>query len=246
MPDRFAILAFLVFGVGLSALASAQRPAESARPRSGEGDRRETRELLRQLPEAQRQQVMRALKKIWEDEDVRAAREQLHGATENYKRTIQAAVSEADPELAENVRPLLKRLLREGGPEGARERRWGPRGGERGSGDDQARFFRMLGLSRDRIETLVPEARERIVALHQEVMNDPRVQAASVAARAAREADVQPGVEGEGQKSDHWLQAMKAWREVMLTVAREKEPRLDEWIGKKKEAVADEHTPSQE
>lgn len=235
MPSSHHLLATVLLGAALTGLVGAEEPRPSAAPgRSprAEREQRPARELLRELPEEQRRQVLRALKKIWEDEDVCAAREQLHAATENYKRTIQTALSEADPELAENVRPLLKRLLNEGGagpggPGPERRDRW-----ERGPGSEQARFLRMLGLARERVEALAPEERQRLNALREEVMNDPRVQAAAAQTRAIRDASGNPPPDRDAKPSDNWLQAMKAWRDAVRTVAMEKEPRLKEWIGR--------------
>ncbi len=187
---------------------------ETDRPEGGRRDgRRSGPEWLRELPEEQRRQVLAALKKIWEDEDVKAARERLNTATHNYKRTVRAALNEADPELAESVRPMLERILRESLPSHR-----GPAGGG-GPGAEKARFFRLLGIFRSQLDTLSEGDRQLLETLAGQVMSDPRVKAA-----LARP-------EGDGEPSGKArLEAIKTCRKTVKEIALEREPRLKELL----------------
>lgn len=70
----------------------------------------ERSEAFKQLSESDRQKVRAAFDKIWNRPDVATAREKLNKANEEYRKTIQSALREADPEVAkilEKVSPWV-------------------------------------------------------------------------------------------------------------------------------------------
>jgi hypothetical protein len=217
MPFRFLILAGLIGAI--SPLEGQEpSPADAARgsnpPRGkallAEKAKREQaiREMLQRLPPEKRQQALAALRQIWDDQDVKAAREQLKLAAETYKRTMRQAIDETDPEVRETVRPLLERLMKDGGSPA----QWGP--GPRRPGDGPPRFLRMLGLTSEKMDLLTPDERRLVVSVRDRVTADERVK---LAAARLEQAPDQPGSRPP---------ALRELRRTARAVAVELEPRL--------------------
>jgi hypothetical protein len=166
------------------------------------------RDILQQLSPEKRQQVLAALKRIWDDADVKAAREQLKSAADTYRRTMRQAIDEADPEVRESVRPLLERLMRDGLNPGQLA------GGPKRPGDGPPRFLRILGLTSEKMNQFAPEDRRLVVSVRDRLNADERVKAALD--RLERAPD-QPGPR---------VQALRELRRTARAVAVELEPRL--------------------
>ena len=189
-----------------------------------EAQERIIREALQKLPPEKRRQVLQAMKSVWADEDVRAAREQLRQATENYRRTLRAAMEETDPEVRTAVRPLLDRLLKAG----LKDSSWNdppvdPTTPQPPSAPPSARpqdapprYLRLLGLSGEKLAALSPENRALISSVRDRVMADPRVRQATAALAAVSD---QPRARA---------QAMQELRRITRQAATELEPRLTE------------------
>jgi hypothetical protein len=197
--------------------------AQSRKPdKSPASDRetheRATRELLQKLPPEKRRRVLDAMKKVWADEDVRAARDDLRRATETYRRTLRSAMEETDPEVRNAVHPLLDRLLKAGLNPAAWSDSPAP---EKPAQDSPPRYLRLLGLSGDKTATLTPEERDLLGSVRERVMADPRVRHAATAVATAK-AD-QPRARA---------QAMQELRRTTRTVAVELEPRLQALLDK--------------
>lgn len=234
MPVRILI----VCGLLAAAASQAQEPAapgaptaptptptDPAKPRrtdkSPSADRenheRTTRELLQKLPPEKRRQVLEAMKKVWADEDVRAARDDLRRATESYRRTLRAAMEETDPVVRNAVGPLLDRLLKAGLNPDA----WADSPGQKKPANEgPPRYLRLLGLSGDTMATLSPEQRDLLGSVRERVMADERVRHAAAALAAKPD---QP----RGRAA-----AMQELRHVTRAVAVELEPRLQPLLEK--------------
>lgn len=205
------------------AATPAQEPAPSRKPGSPpapdrEAHERATRELLQKLPPEKRRQVLDALKKVWADEDVRAARDDLRRATDTYRRTLRTAMEETDPDVRNAVRPLLDRLLKAGlNPSDWSE----SQSQDKPTTDSPPRYLRLLGLSGDKAATLTPEERTLLGSVRERVMTDPRVRQAAAAVAAAK--TDQPRARA---------QAMQELRRTTRAVATELEPRLQPLLDK--------------
>jgi|GEM_PF-2059278 len=196
----------------------AVKPRKVERSASADRDLREraTRELLQKLPPEKRRQVLDAMKHVWADEDVRAAREELRRATEAYRRTLRAAMEETDPDVHNALRPLLDRLLKSGLNPATWTEAPGP---DKPAGDGPPRYLRLLGLSGNAVAALTPEERALLGSVRDRVMADVRVrQAAAVLPKPD-----QP--RGRGA-------AIQELRRVTRTVAIELEPRLQPLLEK--------------
>ncbi len=68
---------------------------------------------LEKMSEAERGRLRRAMEQVWNADQVKAARDSAWEAAKNYREALRNAVLAADPE----VRPLLERILVNGGPE---------------------------------------------------------------------------------------------------------------------------------
>lgn len=197
-------------------------PSPSAKPAAAgrEAHERIIRDALQNLPPEKRRQVLEAMKSVWADEDVRAAREDLRKATETYRRTLRTAMEETDPDVRTTLRPLIDRLLKAG----FNASTWNdtPSTTPLPSADPAStrpleappRYLRLLGLSGNKLATLSPENRALIGSVRDRVMNDPRVRQA--AAAVATKSD-QPKARA---------QAMQDLRRLTRMVAIELEPRL--------------------
>ena len=217
MPLRFCILAAFL---GAAPPIWGQQPLSedpvraSGSPRAkallAEKTKREeaVRDILQRLPPEKRQQVLAALKRIWDDEDVKAAREQLKSAADTYRRTMRQAIDEADPEVRESVRPLLERLMKDGLNPGQLA------GGPKRPGEGPPRFLRILGLTSEKMNQFAPEDRRLVVSVRDRLNADERVKAALD--RLERAPD-QPGPR---------VQALRELRRTARAVAVELEPRL--------------------
>jgi len=197
--------------------AAKSRKAERSAAAERESRERATRELLQKLPPEKRRQVLDAMKKVWADEDVRAAREELRRATETYRRTLRAAMEETDPDVRNALRPLLDRLLKAGLNPAAWTDEPSP---EKAPGDGPPRYLRLLGLSGNAVAALTPEERALLGSVRERVMDDPRVRQAAAAVLPKPD---QP--RGRGP-------AMQELRRVTRAVAVELEPRLQPLLEK--------------
>ncbi|MFN0125853.1 MAG: hypothetical protein ACKV19_04110 [Verrucomicrobiales bacterium] len=185
-------------------------------PANREAQERAIREALQKLAPEKRRQVLDAMKKVWTDDDVRAARDDLRRATENYRRTLRAAMEETDPEVRTTVRPLVDRLLKAGiNPEA-----WAAKGSPPSptpettpTPDGPPRYLRMLGLVGDKAGSLTPEERRLLASVREQVMGDARVSEAAA------------GLAGADTPRAR-AQAMQALRRTAQAVAVELEPRL--------------------
>jgi transglutaminase-like putative cysteine protease len=178
---------------------------------------RALRDQLEKLPPEKRRQVLEAMKAVWADEDVRAARESLRQATETYRRTLRTAIEETDPEVRTAIRPLLDRLLKAGlNPADWTES--APT--DKPAQDSPPRYLRLLGLSGPAAASLTPEERTLLASVREQVMSDPRVRQATAAVAAASD---QPRARA---------QAMQALRRTTRAVAVEREPRLQPLLDK--------------
>jgi hypothetical protein len=186
---------------------SADRPAQE----------RALRDQLQKLPPEKRRQVLEAMKAVWADEDVRAARESLREATEAYRRTLRTAIEETDPEVRAAIRPLLDRLLKAG----LNPADWTESApADKPAQDSPPRYLRLLGLSGPAAASLTPEERSLLASVREQVMADPRVRQATAAVAAASD---QPRIRA---------QAMQALRRTTRAVAVEREPRLQPLLDK--------------
>ena len=220
MPFRSLILCALLAATPAppAGEAAPSKKTDKSPAPDREAHERATRELLQKLPPEKRRQVLDALKKVWADEDVRAAREDLRRATETYRRTLRAAMEETDPDVRNAVRPLLDRLLKAG----LNPTDWSdsPAPGKPAQ-DSPPRYLRLLGLSGDKAATLTPEERDLLGSVRERVMTDPRVRQAAAAVTAAK--TDQPRARA---------QAMQELRRTTRAVATELEPRLQPLLDK--------------
>lgn len=160
--------------------ASVLRAAEIGKParnadKGEKGDRENrtklAREQLATLSPDQRQKVMAALRHVWEDADVKAARQALKQASDTLKKTTREAVEETDPEVRGIVASILDKMGREGNP--------GPLIGARKSEvDTRRRWARLLHIPPMTMDTLPPEDRQVLERAMEKTMADPRVKEA--------------------------------------------------------------------
>jgi hypothetical protein len=220
MQKAAAILAAGVLATG--ALARAQNAAsESPRPAPPPAQKlkreQAVREYLSKLPPEQRKKVMAALKEVWEDAEVKSARQQLKDSAENYKRTMAEAVADLAPEVRDIVRPLVERVVRDGlTPPGLPGRKLGV--------DAPPRFLRSLGLTPERFDGLPTGDKALIISLREKVMSDSRVRDAAVRLNQA---------EGPPQKAAAWRELRRTARQVAVDL----EPRLDSILQKVGESL---------
>lgn len=186
-----------------------------APPTNREAQERTVREALQKLPPEKRRQVLDAMKRVWADEDVRAARDELRRATENYRRTLRAAMEETDPEVRTTVRPLVDRLLKAGiNPEAwAEEAAPSPTSEATPPPDGPPRYLRMLGLVGDKAASLTQNERRMLAAVRDQVLADPRI------------SDAAAGWAGADTPRAR-AQAMQVLRRTARAVAVELDPRL--------------------
>lgn len=84
------------------------------RDRGREGDDRDDRDRspwswMRDTSPEQREKIKAALKQVWEDQEVQAAREHMKTATTAYKDVLREAIAKTDPE----VRSIIDRIMRD-------------------------------------------------------------------------------------------------------------------------------------
>jgi len=203
----------------LSLSAPGEPETSTGRPgKPADKERREkaVREFVEKLPDEKRQRVLKALKEVWEDQDVKKARIGLREAAENYKRTMREAIEQTDSEVREIVTPLLTRLVKEGlAPHSLQEKK---------PGEGRIRFLRILGLNSGKMESLSPEERQIITGARDRILADARVKEAL----AHFEAAPQPGGRGPALR-----QLKKAAREAALEI----DPRLGPILEKTSEAA---------
>ena len=220
MPKLVPILAGVLAGVILVGAADPAKPAaEPGKPerpaakvrKAVDAERAEReraiREFLRSLPQEKRQQALVALKKVWEDEDVTAAREQLRQATEHYKKTVRRAVEETDPEVRQLISPLVNRSLKDSLTPGSGQRK-------AGEGQGPVRYLRLIGISPEKLDSLAEEEKAVVSSLKDRLMTEPRVK------EALAKVDAAPT--GGGAR----VAALRELRQTAKKVALELEPRL--------------------
>ena len=204
-------------------------------PKEREPRGRPTRDFLEKLPPEKRRQVLDALRAVWQDEDVKAAREELKQASNSYRRTVRKAIEETDPSVRDSVRPILEQLLREGINPAAwaeldRKKGGGPPPDQRPDPrQSMPRFLNLLGIGPETMASLSPEDRKRLGKLRDHVMNDERVKAA--AAKIPPVPEPPPGRAA----------AMRDLRRIARDVAEKADPKIKEIL---QQAGEPQHAPA--
>lgn len=85
------------------------RSRESGRSRDGDDRDRSPWSWMRDTSPEQREKIKAALKQVWEDQEVQAAREHMKSATAAYKDVLREAIAKTDPE----VRSIIDRIMRD-------------------------------------------------------------------------------------------------------------------------------------
>ena len=116
---------------------------------------------------------------------------------------MREAVGNVDPDVRDIVRAMVERLARDGLTPGALRR---------GQPEAAPRFFRALGVTAERFESLSAEERQMIISVRERVMDDPRVREAAASAESAEKSARPP--------------AMRALRQTARQAARELEPKV--------------------
>ena len=89
--------------------AGGKRPIRN-RAQLIEQKRKALRQELENLSQKDQRQLRRALKKVWSNKDLAAARDEYRKAGQRYQRSLHSALMKED----EDLRPILERLLEAG------------------------------------------------------------------------------------------------------------------------------------
>lgn len=152
---------------------------KSAPPPSRHQREQAVREYLQRISPEQRKKVLAAVRSVWQEPDVVAAREELRQSVETYKAAMREAVAASDPEVREIVQPMVERLVRDGlSPDSLR-----------GGGDPPLRYLRALGITPAAYHQLPAQERRLLLSARRSVLQSDAVrekQAAFVSAEPSR------------------------------------------------------------
>ena len=141
-------------------------PGPAAKPPGDKPSREKAmKDYLEKLTPEQRQKVLAAVKHVWEEADVKTARQQLKEAADGYKKTIRDAIEETDPDVRDLVRPMIERMIKEGFPQG------GSNG--RKHQDGPPRSPRLFGLVLEKFEALPADEKNLLMSVRERVADDP-------------------------------------------------------------------------
>ena len=176
------------------------------------------------LTPTERERIRKVLAEAWERPDVIAARDEVHMATENYKRALNEAVAKIDPGAEE----LMNRLHKGSKMEAMRHRLPPHRKGPNGHGpvSSPEELVERLASSEPAFRTMSFDERRRFLEIARKVHES-----------GAIDDELRKALEKSG-KSDSHLAARKRTRKALLDAMMREDP----WV-KKAIAAGPKRTP---